>query len=477
MTNAERNKQIMLRVKEHYGEVQALGYNVAFIALQGSQNYEMDLYTDEYMSDIDTKVIVIPTLKDIVSGKPPVSTTLVRENNEHIDIKDIRLMADMWKKQNPSYLELLFTKYKILNPLYKDITSVLFENAEQIAKINSIAFYKAIKGMAYEKQKALCHPYPNTMDKINKFGYDPKQLHHIARLHEFTLAYIETGNYAQCMVPYNKDHLLRLKLGALTLGIAQYQADTLVASLALICDEQTTNHATFNDEAKALVDKAVAQYIEVSIRNELKPVEQPAIKIGSQAWAISDTHFYHRNMIKLEDRPFSNIDAMNNGLIYNWNDYIKPDDTVYILGDFAMTNGPAVNKLLAELNGHKHLIVGNHDADFLNDKRFDRTLFESIQSYLEVSYKSKVFIMCHYPLVTWNKEQSGSIHLYGHVHSNMHHSFVITELKPNMYNVGVDTNNFLPVSLDKLVHLAERGALTGREYVDTAMRKAGYTHE
>lgn len=82
-----REETIMARLREHYNE--ALEYfeesHIVGIWLQGSQNYMLD----NSKSDIDTKLIVTPTFKDIALAAKPVSTTHIRENNEHIDFKDI----------------------------------------------------------------------------------------------------------------------------------------------------------------------------------------------------------------------------------------------------------------------------------------------------------------------------------------------------------------------------------------------------
>ena len=84
-------------------------------------DYGLDIYTDEYKSDIDTKVIVIPSLEDVVMNKKPISTTHVLPNNEHLDIKDIRLYFDNFKKQNINFIEILFSPYYIVNPKYRDL--------------------------------------------------------------------------------------------------------------------------------------------------------------------------------------------------------------------------------------------------------------------------------------------------------------------------------------------------------------------
>ena len=77
------------RVMEHYEE--SLQYfnksQIVGLFLQGSQNYTLDIEG----SDVDTKLIVAPTFRDIALNKKPVSTTHIRQNSEHIDFKDVRL--------------------------------------------------------------------------------------------------------------------------------------------------------------------------------------------------------------------------------------------------------------------------------------------------------------------------------------------------------------------------------------------------
>ena len=96
MTNEEK---INKRIREHYEILEKKGYEIVFLALQGSQNYGLDIYTDEYTSDVDTKAIVLPSFEDIVYNKEPISKTLVLENNEHVDVKDVRVMFENFKKQ------------------------------------------------------------------------------------------------------------------------------------------------------------------------------------------------------------------------------------------------------------------------------------------------------------------------------------------------------------------------------------------
>lgn len=210
-----RKNKIMKRVKKHYNYLVNKGYEIVFLALQGSQNYELDVYDDEYMSDVDTKAIVLPSFEDFVLNKTPISTTLILENNEHIDVKDIRIMFEMYKKQNVNYIETLFTEFKIINPKYKNIIKPLFENNELIAHINYNQALKCMAGMSMEKLKALQHPYPTIVDKIKKFGYDPKQLHHILRMNDFISKYVKGIPYKECLIPNNKEYLIKIKKGIL----------------------------------------------------------------------------------------------------------------------------------------------------------------------------------------------------------------------------------------------------------------------
>ena len=103
----DRNQFIFEKLNEHYKEAQTLGYEIFALVLQGSQNYGLDIYNDEYKSDVDTKLIVLPTLDDLIEERKPISYTHVLDNDEHIDVKDIRIMWDCFKKQNVNFIEIL----------------------------------------------------------------------------------------------------------------------------------------------------------------------------------------------------------------------------------------------------------------------------------------------------------------------------------------------------------------------------------
>lgn len=228
----ERENKIKNRVKEHLEYLIENGYEVVFISLQGSQNYELDIYGNEYMSDIDTKAVILPSFEDFLFNRQPVSKTIVLNNDEHIDVKDVRIVFENYKKQNINFIEMLFTKYKIVNEKYKDLVNLLFDFNEEIAHININQAIRCMVGMSKEKLNALKHPYPSIINKIERFGYDPKQLHHILRMNDFIKKYVSGKPYKDCLIPDNKEYLIEIKKGKLNLEEAE--------KLAILVDNNTT---------------------------------------------------------------------------------------------------------------------------------------------------------------------------------------------------------------------------------------------
>src|SRR4051812_42588376 len=78
-------------------------------------------------------------------------------------------------------------------------------------------------------------------------------------------------------------------------------------------------------------------------------------------WFTSDTHYHHKNIIKYSNRPFANVQEMNEAIINNFNSVVKPGDLVYHLGDFGFCTIDQADQILSRLNGRKYFIWGNHD--------------------------------------------------------------------------------------------------------------------
>lgn len=265
-----RNEKIQKALQDHYDEAKEhfSTNNIVGIFLQGSQNYGLD--DDE--SDVDTKLVVTPSLSDLVRAKDPVSTTYVRANDEHIDFKDVRLMLNTFKKQNLNFVEILFTPWFILNPLYESIWGELVKYSETIAHYNNYLAVKAMKGVALEKYHALEHRYPSRIPIIDKFGYDPKQLSHLIRVRNFIEKFIGHRFYEDCMHPDNPEYIIAVKRGYIPHEKMREVADH---EMALI-DELTkayTKDSEYNRSSKGaedLLDSVQERIMITSIKNELE---------------------------------------------------------------------------------------------------------------------------------------------------------------------------------------------------------------
>lgn len=263
-----REERIMSNVLDHYAE--SLEHfepsRVVGIFLQGSQNYGLDYE----LSDVDTKLITTPTFEQIAFNKSPVSTTHIRNNDEHIDFKDIRLYMQTFRKQNINFLEILFTDFKIVNPLYEEEWNKLVENRELIARYNLYQAVKSMKGVALEKYHAMEHAYPSKVDVLAKFGYDPKQLHHLLRVEEFIGRYISGESYEDCLKPRRPEYLLGVKRGYYDLDTARIIAKTAKENVERIADNFTSKvENKGNPEVDLLLDEVQLSIMTKAIRLEI----------------------------------------------------------------------------------------------------------------------------------------------------------------------------------------------------------------
>lgn len=165
----------------------------------------------------------------------------------------------------------------------------------------------------------------------------------------------------------------------------------------------------------------------------------------------SDTHFSHRNIIKYCNRPFKDEKEMDETLIMNWNSVVRPEDTIYHLGDVGFTDEDKLYRILKRLNGSIHLIWGNHDKVIkksnLLRSRFDSTS-ELKKVYIQDDRHPKgryEITLCHFAMRVWDKSHHGSLHLYGHSHGTLPDDPTALSL-----DVGVDSWDFRPVSLDQI---------------------------
>lgn len=138
---------------------------------------------------------------------------------------------------------------------------------------------------------------------------------------------------------------------------------------------------------------------------------------------ISDLHIGHENILRFDNRPFADVNEMNNKLIENWNARVRSDDTVYILGDFIWAKESEWPSIVGSLAGNKVLIRGNHDP-----KQFSaatKRMFQEITDLKEIKDSGKHVVMCHYPIPFFRAGFAPTAFmLYGHVHQTIEYEYI-----------------------------------------------------
>lgn len=160
-------------------------------------------------------------------------------------------------------------------------------------------------------------------------------------------------------------------------------------------------------------------------------------QIMKYIFVTSDHHFFHRNIIDYENRPFPNITTMNDVMIHRWNSIISDDDIVVHLGDFALTNFDNTKEVFDKLNGRKYLIMGNHD------NRRSKGWWRRI-GFLEVFPELQVddYILTHKPIPEGGIPD-GKTNIHGHCHTKEYFG----QENPQYWNVCVENTAFFPVPL------------------------------
>jgi hypothetical protein len=267
-----RDEIIVKRVSEHLEEAFSDFSNNEIVGcfLQGSQNYRLDYEG----SDIDTKLIVVPSFKDICLNRKPVSTTHVRANDEHTDWKDIRLYMETFRKQNLNFLEILFTPYAIINSIYKDQWMRLVERREDIAHMNPYRAVKSMKGIAAEKYHAMEHRYPAKAHIVDAYGYDGKQVSHLLRVNDYLERYIAGEAYESCLIPSPelRPRIMEYKmLDRISLDEAREEAREIMENVIRISDDFCADKCDQESkEMRELLEDVSYNIMKIAVEKELK---------------------------------------------------------------------------------------------------------------------------------------------------------------------------------------------------------------
>ena len=170
----------------------------------------------------------------------------------------------------------------------------------------------------------------------------------------------------------------------------------------------------------------------------------------------SDTHFFHANVIKYCNRPFSTVEEMNAHYISEWQKKVNPADTVYFLGDFCFAGTTKAKEILDQLPGYKILIRGNHDFQ-IKPKRWLELGFAEYHTHL---YLPELDVnLCHFPYLQDGADQrypelrlkdEGITLLHGHIHSKKENRLSLTSQGTKMYDVGVDANGYSLVTWEQI---------------------------
>jgi calcineurin-like phosphoesterase family protein len=162
-----------------------------------------------------------------------------------------------------------------------------------------------------------------------------------------------------------------------------------------------------------------------------------------KTYFTSDWHLFHANIIKYSNRPFKDTAEMNAAILNNLNEKVTENDWLYFLGDMAFTRETYyLTSWLDKLRCKNICVIkGNHDRT----TALIRDRFFWYKDMCEIKVENQPIVLCHYAMRVWNKSHHGAWHLYGHSHGSLPDD-------PNALSmdVGVDTNNFYPYSMEDI---------------------------
>ena len=190
------------------------------------------------------------------------------------------------------------------------------------------------------------------------------------------------------------------------------------------------------------------------------------IQDSSKIYFTSDSHFGHKNIIKYCNRPFNITWEHDEALIKNWNEKVPEDGLVFHLGDFGFGRKAYLQSIKDRLNGKIVLVIGNHDWKNIIKQKIEG--FDMIVQQLNLKIRNQGIILNHYPMLCYSGVYRSTPvwQLFGHVHSGplsnqgLDHSR-LDMLYSTQYDVGVDNNNFTPISYDEV---AEKIYIQGLEH-------------
>jgi calcineurin-like phosphoesterase family protein len=160
----------------------------------------------------------------------------------------------------------------------------------------------------------------------------------------------------------------------------------------------------------------------------------------------SDIHLGHKNVISFCNRPFKDLEEMQNSFIGEIYSLAEEGDDVYLLGDICFNKVSTTLDLLLDSPATFHLIRGNHDSNSVANHKLWSSV--SLLKEIEVPEVDLPIVLCHYPIEDWNRKRYGSIHLHGHTHNNASHDVSTID---NRYDVGYDSQKRWLSTIEQIV--------------------------
>lgn len=387
----------------------------------------------------------LPRVDYILGGKRPFNSTITFVDNFNIELENIKdnfeisLLDIRYIKEykDSSFMHALIkSQYRIINKDYK---------CEILTYINGL--YTVLEGTYLDR---LVNKYVkdkmNWIDKwedtrkfvdLNEYIKKYNNIFVTSDLHLFHKNILKYENCRESLLPQTK---------------LQYITESIIEEML----NQMTNDTFF----KRMVSHAYKKY------DKDNPTDSRLLQVNMLCRKYRE-HLYSDLYVKAVNKFYEDmIVEHNKKLIDNYNSIVNKNDLCFILGDFSLGKAKETENILKQLNGDKILLRGNHDS-FLKDNSFNKDLFLGIYDYLEVKLAGQGVVLSHYPLLHFKKQdyEKGNIHLYGHTHTaeiyKPYHSF----------HVGVDTNQYKPISLQYAIEQARLEETNKPRYINKEVEK------
>jgi calcineurin-like phosphoesterase family protein len=189
------------------------------------------------------------------------------------------------------------------------------------------------------------------------------------------------------------------------------------------------------------------------------------LKNKQKIFFCSDSHYAHKNICSGTStwtsgtRQFDKLEDMNDIMVNNINSLLGEDDILFHLGDWSFGGVEMISEFRNKLKCKNiHLILGNHDQNIrksdelkslffsVNEMLFLTIVEEQIKNTASVKHN---FVLCHFPIASWEEMKRGAIHLHGHVHLSKD----LRIGNGKMMDVGMDGNNLYPIELNEILEL------------------------